>query len=168
MTVFRTKTFRTSNPRILESTNPLGPGQQSGFTLLELIITVLFCLLILGLVSVYFSGLLSSVKLQSTVRDFSATLRQARILSKISGEPQTVGIDLTSKEYGIEGRKAKKIPAEIDFRIWDERGGEIGEGNFRLVFGSNRGLERPTFRLSNTKKTVAIQLDPLLGTVIIP
>ncbi len=168
MNVFKNLTFRYSNPRSLDSSNPPASGPQSGFTLLELVITLLLSLLVLGMVSVYFAGLLPSVRLQSTVREFSATLRQARILAKINGEPQTVRIDLDSKEYGIEGRTTKKIPSTVGFRIVDETIGEIGEGHYRLIFGPNRGLEKPTFRLSTPKKTISIELDPLLGTVITP
>lgn len=168
MTVFKNSKYRNINPRILDSSNPPALGPQSGFTLLELVITLLLSLLVLGMVSVYFAGLLSSVKLQSTVREFSATLRQARILAKINGEPQTVRIDLDSKEYGLEGRMTKKIPSTVGFTIVDETIGEIGEGHYRLFFGPNWGLERPTFRLSTPKKTIRIELDPLLGTVITP
>ena len=46
--------------------------KESGFTLLELIIVLLLSLLILGLVTIYFANLLSSVKLQATAFRWSA------------------------------------------------------------------------------------------------
>ncbi len=124
----------------------------SGFTLLEVIIVLMLSLLILGLVTVSFTGLLSSAKLQSTVREFSATLRQARDLAKIHGEQQGWTVDLDAKEYGIEGRKVKKIPSNLELKIVDSINGEIQSGQYRLVFEPNWSMEGATFQLSDKKK----------------
>ncbi len=140
--------------------------RESGFTLLELIIVVVLTLLILGLVPLYFSNLLSSANLQATVRDFSTTLRQARNLAKINGEPQLVTIDLNTREYGIDGRKIRKIPSSLEFKIIDPTSGEIQGGLYRLIFEPNWGGEGVSFQLSNGKKAILIRLDPLMGAVI--
>jgi Tfp pilus assembly protein FimT len=140
---------------------------QSGFTLLEVTMVVLLSLLILGLVMVSFSGLLSSAKLQATVRDFSATLRQARDLAKIHGEQQGWTVDLDSGEYGIEGRKVRKIPSNLELKVVDSIEGEILSGQYRLVFEPNGGMEGATFQLTDKKRFLAIELDPLMGAVVI-
>ena len=139
---------------------------QSGFTLLEVVIVMILSLLILGLVMASFSGFLSSTKLQATVRDFSSTLRQARDLAKIHGEQQTWTVDLDSREYGIEGRKVRKIPSNLEFKIVDSIQGEIQNGQYRLIFEPTGGMEGATFQLSDKKKVFAIELDPLLGASI--
>jgi len=140
--------------------------KEAGFTLLELMIVLLLSLLILGLVMVSFANLLSSVKLQTTVREFAATLRQARDLAKIHGEPQEVTIDLDSKEYGIEGRRNKKILSSLDFKIIDSTNDEIRSGKYHLVIDPNWGNENVAFQLSNSKKNIWIRLDPLMGAVV--
>ncbi len=159
--------FKNSNPRILESSNP-SPyfKNESGFTLLELIIVLMLSLLILGLVTVSFANLLSSAKLQATAREFSATLRQARNLAKIHGEPQGWSVDLDSKEYGIEGQPVKKIPSHLELKIVDSTGEEIRSGQYRLVFEPNWSMESVQFQLSDKKKAIGIGLDPLLGAVV--
>jgi general secretion pathway protein H len=148
----------------------MSPGivkkNESGFTLLEVIIVLLLSLLILGLVTVSFFGLLSSAKLQATAREFSATLRQARDLAKIHGEEQGWAIDLDSREYGIEGRKVRKIPSNLGLKIVDSLNGEIQSGQYRLVFEPNGVMEGATFQLTDKKKSFAIELDPLLGAVV--
>ena len=139
---------------------------QAGFTLLEVIIVLMLSLLILGLVMVSFAGLLSSAKLQATVREFSATLRQARDLAKIHGEQQGWNIDLDSGEYGIEGRKVRKIPSNLELKIVDSINGEIQGGQYRLVFEPNWSMEGVIFQLSDKKRAFKVQLDPLLGAVV--
>ena len=140
---------------------------ESGFTLLELIIVMILSLMILGLVTVYFSNFLSSARLQATVREFSATLRQARNLSKINGKQEVVAIDLDTKTYGIEGRKSRKIPSDLEFKIIDPAAGEMISGQYRLIFEPNWGGEGADFQISSKKKTVLIRLDPLMGAVVV-
>ena len=127
---------------------------------------MLLSLLILGLVMVSFSGLLASAKLQATVRDFSSTLRQARDLAKIHGEQQGWTIDLDSREYGIEGRKIRKIPSNLELKVVDSIDGEIQSGQYRLVFEPNGGMEGATFQLTDKKKVFTVELDPLMGTLV--
>jgi general secretion pathway protein H len=159
--------FSPNDPAPRRRLTPNGSQKsQSGFTLLEVIIVLLLSLLILGMVMVSFAGLLSSAKLQATVREFSATLRQARDLAKIHGEQQGWTIDLDSREYGIEGRKVKKIPSNLDLKIVDSINGEIRNGQYRLVFEPNGGMAGATFQLSDKKKVFGIELDPLLGAVV--
>lgn len=141
-------------------------NEESGFTLLELIIVMILSLMILGLVSVYFANFLSSARLQATVREFSATLRQARSLAKISGEQEGVTINLDTKEYGLEGRQARKIPSNLEFKIIDPNAGEVVSGKYLLLFEPNWGGEGAAFQLSNRKKVVLIRLDPLMGPVV--
>jgi general secretion pathway protein H len=139
---------------------------ESGFTLLEVILVLLLSLLILGLVMVSFAGILSKAKLQATVREFSSTLRQARDLAKIHGEQQGWTIDLDSREYGIEGRRVKKIPSNLNLKIVDSMNGEIRSGQYRLVFEPNWSTEGATFQLSDKNRAFKIELDPLLGAVV--
>jgi prepilin-type N-terminal cleavage/methylation domain-containing protein len=140
---------------------------ESGFTLLELIIVLILSLLILGLVSVNFVGLSDSAKFQTAVRDFSTRLRQARILAKINGQPQKITINLESGEYGLEGQKLKKIPSQVAFKIVDPYEGEIRNGTYLLVLEPNGGGAGPIFEFSFRKKTVRVQIDPLRGAEIV-
>jgi len=52
----------------------LRPNNQSGFTLLELIIVMLLSGMILGLVSVYLFSFSTNARLQATVREFSGEI----------------------------------------------------------------------------------------------
>jgi prepilin-type N-terminal cleavage/methylation domain-containing protein len=141
-------------------------NKEAGFTLLELIIVIVLSLLILGLVMVYFANFLSTVKLQAAVRDLSTTLRQARTLAKIHGEPMGVTINLDSNEYGLDGREMKTIPGNIRLKIIDPSAGEIHNGQFHLAFEPNWGNPSLTFQLSDKKKVLSISLDPLSGALV--
>jgi hypothetical protein len=139
----------------------------NGFILLELIIVLFLTTLILGLSTIFFANILPSNKFNATVRDISATIRHARSLAQIYGEKQTITIDLDLKKYGLEGRGVKEIPSDVYIKIIDPLSGEIHQGKYRLVLYPTGGIEGGTIVLWNSKKTVSIQLDPVIGSLVI-
>ncbi len=138
-----------------------------GFTLLELIIVVVFITLILGLSSGFFGNMLPSAKLNSLGREISSTIRHARSLARNEGERQAVILDLDTRTFGLEGKTAKPIPPEITVRIVDPFAGDIYRGKYSLVFYGTGGIEGGTIFLSYRKKTVSIDLDPVVGSVMV-
>jgi hypothetical protein len=139
----------------------------AGFVFLELIIVIFLISLILGLSTVLFSNILPSNRFNATVREISATIRHARSLSQIHGETKVVTIDLDLKRYGIEGRGDREIPPDINIEVIDPLSGEIHNGKYRLVLYPTGGIEGGTIVLWNSKKTVSIQPDPVVGSVVI-
>lgn len=151
-----------------KKTKPIIQYSQVGFTLIELIIVIFLITLILGMSSFFFANNLSSVRFNAAVRDMSATIRYARSLSQTNGEDQTVIMDLDTKKYGLEGRGEKKIPPDINIKILDPFSGEqYNKGEFPILFHATGGVEGGTIVLWNDKKTATIQMDPVVGTLVI-
>jgi general secretion pathway protein H len=141
--------------------------KEKGFTLLELIIVILLITLILGLSTVFFASTLLSSRLNGVVREMSATIRHARSVAQINSETAVVSIDLNSRSYGIAGKGDKNIPSGINIRIIDPFSGEIRNGKYRIVFHATGGAEGGTIVLSDNRRSVSIQLDPVVGSVVI-
>jgi len=144
-----------------------GMGGGAGFTLLELIIVLFLIVLILGLSTIFFANTLPSSRLNATAREMSATIRHAKHLALINGEKQTVTINLDSRNYGIEGVAHKNIPSAITIKVIDPLLGEIRNGEYPIIFSGTGGMEGGTIVLSTDKKTVSIELDPVVGSVVI-
>ncbi|MFZ5906047.1 MAG: prepilin-type N-terminal cleavage/methylation domain-containing protein [Nitrospirota bacterium] len=138
-----------------------------GFILLELIVVLLLMAVMLGMSTVLFTNLLPSQKFHATVREVSATIRQARSLAQINSETQYVLLDLDAKQYGIEGRGVRNIPEDISVKIADPFSGEILEGKYYLVFDASGGVDGGAIVLWNAKKSVTIQADPVAGSVVV-
>jgi general secretion pathway protein H len=141
--------------------------KDSGFTLLELIIVLALVALILGLSTVFFARALPSSKFDSAIRELSSTIKYARTLAQISGESQTVVIDLDSKKFGIEGRQNRSISSDVEIKIIDPFLRDVGSGKYRIVFQAAGGMESETIVLSRGKKSVNIEIDPVVGSMII-
>ncbi len=140
--------------------------QDKGFTILELLIVLFLTVLILGLSVLFFANFLTSHKFNATVRDISTTIKQARALAQIHGERQTFTIDLDTKKYWIEGHEAKDIPSDIKIMIKDPMFGEIREGKYNFIL-HEIGVEGGEIVLSSNKKSASIQLDPVIGSMVI-
>lgn len=138
-----------------------------GFTLLELILVVVIIVLVLGLATLFFASTISSAKLNGLSRDISSTIKQARFLARNKGETQTLIIDLDAKTYGIEGKDAKIIPPEITAKIIDPLSGEVFRGKYSLIFHDTGGIEGGTILLTYSKKTITIETDPVVGSIVV-
>lgn len=140
---------------------------KSGFTLLELIVVMLLITLILALAGAFFANTLPSSKFNATVREMTATIRQASRLAQSTGKKQTIVINIDTGVYGIEGRGTKDIPHGTNIKALDALKGEVGSGEYNLVFHDTGAAEGGTVVLWNEKKRVNIDLDPVMGAVVV-
>jgi type II secretory pathway pseudopilin PulG len=139
----------------------------TGFTLLETILVLFLMALILGLSTIFFANTLPSSRLSATAREISATIRHTRHIALINGEKQIMTINLDSQYYGVEGIARKSIPSAIALKVIDPLLGEVRKGEYPVVFHATGAMEGGTIVLSSGKKTVSIQLDPIVGSVVI-
>jgi type II secretory pathway pseudopilin PulG len=144
-----------------------GARKAPGFILLELIIVLFLISIIISLSAIFFANSLPSYKFNATVRNISSTIKQARSLARIHDEIQTVTIDMESRQYALEGHAPKDIPADIAVKVIDPVAGEIHTGKYHFVLYPTSGVEGGTIVLWNSKRSVSIQLDPVVGTVMI-
>lgn len=139
----------------------------SGFTLLELMIVVFLVALLLGLSSFFFANNLSSTRLNAATREMSAVIRYARAHAQMNSAAQTLTIDTDTGEYELEGRGTKKLSPDISIKVLDQTSGEVLQGKQQLIFQAIGGVEARTIVLSGGKKSVSIQMDPVVGSVVI-
>jgi general secretion pathway protein H len=140
---------------------------KNGFTLLELMVVMALMTLVIGISTVFFANTLTSSTFNTTIRDVSTTIRHARSLAQIHGEQKAVTIDLDSKTYWIDGRNVREIPSDIQIKIIDPLYGDIFEGEYQIVSNAMGGVHGGTIVLWNDKKTVNIQPDPIIGSVVV-
>ena len=142
-------------------------GREKGFTLLEVIIVITLVVLILSFTTLFFGNALPGARLNSAARELSAMMRYAKILAQNNGEPQTVLINLDTGRYGIEGIQTRNIPEGINIRVTDPVTGEVSRGNYAVLFHESGIAEGGTITLWNAKRTLNIEIDPIVGSVIL-
>jgi prepilin-type N-terminal cleavage/methylation domain-containing protein len=161
-----TDTFATASGRkrlkLFQTRSDTG---ERGFTLLELIIVMLLSTLILGLSALFFARTLPSGRLNATAREMSAMIRYARSFAQISGERQSIVLDLDAATYGIAGKGEKKLPREVTLKVIDPLSGPMQEGTVTMVFEPTGFMSAATIELSTSNRAIRLQTDPVVGSV---
>lgn len=142
------------------------PHRDSGFTLLELIVVLFLISLIAGIAVVSFAGTFSSGTLDAAARSLVAAMKQARMQSSVSGEPQAVFIDLDAGSYGIDGREGRSFPRGVSVTFVDPLAGRQASGMHRIEFDPVGGIRGGTVLLQTQKRTVSVRPDPLMAAVV--
>ncbi len=141
--------------------------KDNGFTLLELLVVLFLTTLIIGIGAVFFASALPSSRINSAAREISALIRSAHNSSKIDGQTKTIIFDLDRGSYGIEKGRTKKIPEGIKIMIKDNISGEIKRGKYNIIFEPFGGISANAIVLYSEKKSIVIEIDPVMGSVLI-
>jgi general secretion pathway protein H len=145
---------------------PSDPVRTGGFTLLELVIVIFLAALLVGMGIIALMGRLPAAKLDTTVREMSATMRQARSLARTHMQKQSVVVDLDARSFGIEGKPSRKIPDEIGIRIDDPLAGEVERGVHHLAFSPHGGIDGGAVVMTAGRRVVSIRSDPVMGFAV--
>jgi general secretion pathway protein H len=89
---------------------------QQGFTLIELLVVLAIGAMLVGLVPVAFGKLHEGSQYRDTVRSMVTDLRQARQWAVSHGQPAVFQLDLTTRQYGIEGQAHKLLPTTLEVK----------------------------------------------------
>jgi len=139
---------------------------KKGFTLIEIIVVVLLISLIAGMSVMSFSKALPSQKLEATAREMIAGFRQARSTAVTAGRWQVLFINIEGRSFGIEGSgQTRTIPDSVSVKVIDAINGEITQGGYRFVFSPVGVAEGGTVVLSSGKKSLTLDIDPVVGVV---
>ena len=137
-------------------------SRQFGFTLLELIVVPVLMTLIAGLALALFSKRSSSGALDASARELVAVMKRARSASIVTGEMQSVIIDLDSSRFGLEGKGSKAFGRDIAVSVILPPAEEKKEGRYLFSFSPAAGFEEKTILLSTPSRSLLIHIDPLL------
>lgn len=137
-----------------------------GFTLLELLITLVIAVLISAISAAAYSRLSSSAAIKATSQDMIVTLRHARSLA-IAGKKEIVFIvDLSQRVYGIEGNyRLRKIDATLDLQLFSARFYNESQTISQIRFAPDGSSSGGEIKVSNGNKVYRVVVEWLTGKV---
>ncbi len=109
----------------ISTTNPERPSSQrhnpnkrtqKGFTLIELLVVLAIGALLVGLVPSAFDKLRESSQYRDTVRAIVTDLRQARQQAQVYGQVVSFHVNLSDRQFGIEGQPLKPLPTSLEIK----------------------------------------------------
>ena len=112
----KTPTSATSLDGRLGLRHPPTPSCQRGFTLIELLVVLAIGALLVGLVPSAFDRLREVSQYRDTVRSVVLDLRHARQQALALGRFVAFDVNLSDRQFGIEGQPKKTLPTFLEVR----------------------------------------------------
>ena len=143
-----------------------GPGDDSGVSLLELLVVlgILSFVLVLAMPSVRAPS--RSVEIRTAAHDLVSYLRSARAAAISRGRPVAVTFDVTNMWYRVEtGDKPVRLPADLSMSLTTARDLARDAGLGRILFYPDGSATGGRIALSRNKTSATIGVDWLTGNV---
>ena len=151
------------------------PGQRSsllkpylkGFTLIELLVVLAIGATLVALVPPAFERLREVSQYRDTVRALIVELRQARQQAQAFGQTVVFRVNLADRQFGIEGRPFKTIPAALEIKATVGKTEAQGTNpSPSIVFTPEGGSSGGTIELVRSSGSgVNIKVDWLFGHI---
>lgn len=88
-----------------------------GFTMFELLVVLALAALLVGLVPPAFNRMQESAQYRDVVRTMRADLLAARQQAAVAGRSVVFTVDLTNRQFGIDGRPRRALPQPLALRV---------------------------------------------------
>ena len=112
----KTPTYETSPDRPSESPRQQLRKVQQGFTLIELLVVLAIGALLIATLPGAFDRLRDTSQYRDTVRAMVLDLRQARQQALAYGQTVRFSVNLSDRQFGIEGQKLKVVPDTLEVK----------------------------------------------------
>ena len=142
------------------------PRRTRGFTLIELLVVLAILALLVVLVPPAFERLRESMQYRDTVRRVLGDLRSARQQALAQGREVRFSIDLSARNFGVEGRAPTSVPASLQIRFTAAQLETIAQQKVSVRFHPQGGATGGTVELVRPSGAGArITVDWLSGAV---
>jgi len=142
------------------------PGRIIGFTLIEILMTLVIAAAITAISATAYSRLSSSAALKSTAQDILVTLRRARISAIAKSEEVAFSLDNDKRVYWVAGsERQRSIDSSLDMQIFSAKGLSGNKNVSQIRFAPDGSSSGGEIKISNGKKVYSVVVEWLSGKV---
>jgi len=137
-----------------------------GFTLIEILMTLVIAAVITAISATAYSRLSSSAALKATSQDILVTLRRARISAIAKSEEVAFSVDNNKRIYWIAGSNRQRLlDSSLDLQIFSAKGLSANKNISQIRFAPDGSSSGGEIKISNGKKVYSIVVEWLSGKV---
>ncbi len=137
-----------------------------GFTLIEILLTLVIAAAITAISATAYSRLSSSAALKATSQDILVTLRRARISAIAKSEEVAFSVDNKKRIYYVVGSNRQRfLDSSLDLQIFSAKGLSTNKNISQIRFAPDGSSSGGEIKISNGKKVYSIVVEWLSGKV---
>ena len=140
--------------------------QQTGFTLVELLVVMTISVVAVGVIPFAYGKLREVTDYQDAVRSVASELRTARYVALSTGQTSRFDLNLKERLFGVNGQLTRKLPDHVEV-IANVASREVsGNGNVGIVFLPEGGATGGSLKVMRRSGGGAmISVDWLTGQI---
>ncbi len=137
-----------------------------GFTLIEILLTLVIAAAITAISATAYSRLSSSAALKATSQDILVTLRRARISAIAKSQEVAFSLDNEKRIYWVVGSQRQRlIDSSLNLQMFSAKGLGANKNISQIRFAPDGSSSGGEIKISNGKKVYSIVVEWLSGKV---
>ena len=151
---------------MLNSSHLSSRSSSLGFTLIEILLTLVIAAAITAISATAYSRLSSSAALKATSQDILVTLRRARISAIAKSEEVAFSVDNKKRIYYVVGSNRQRLlDSSLDLQIFSAKGLSTNKNISQIRFAPDGSSSGGEIKITNGKKVYSIVVEWLSGKV---
>jgi general secretion pathway protein H len=152
---------------MISQSEPVPPhsDRHSGFTLIEVIVTLAILSLALFLVVGYKPPWSSGLGLKGTAAELASGLRLARSEAIVSNRSVVLGLDLIGHRYRVGTGAERRLPGNVSIELLTIAGESQGAGIGDIRFNPDGSSTGGRISLGDGRQRLAVGVDWLTGRI---
>ena len=139
--------------------------QQSGFTLLEVIVVMVMIAVLMGFFATGMSKSLQKAKIRAVSKNLVSALRYTRGQAVVKHEEKTITFNVKDKTYKAPRKKQVDIPEEMDINVYTADSEVADESTGSIRFFSDGSSTGGWVKLTHKNKMWKINVNWLTGEI---
>jgi general secretion pathway protein H len=143
-------------------------GNESGLTLLEILIVIALMAIVAGFVIPMFGGPVSTSELRASARQLAAGLRLARSEAVSERRETFLVLDVAGKRFKVDREpKEHPLPSRIELKLFTAQNDLVGENVGSIRFFPDGGSNGGRITVASGTRKFDVDVDWLTGRVAI-
>lgn len=139
--------------------------RNKGFSLIEILVVMVFIAVIAGFVSSSMTKSLRKTKIRAVSKNLVSAMRYTRGQAIVKHEEKTISFNVKEKSYKAPRKKTVKIPDEVDINVYTADSEIADESVGKIRFFSDGSSTGGWVKLTYGKKIWKINVNWLTGEI---
>jgi general secretion pathway protein H len=141
-------------------------AEQSGFSLIEIMLVMVLIAVMVGLTATFMSGSLEKARMRAVSKDLLTALKYTRGQAVIKHEQKTIEFNVKNRTYRAPNKKLIQLPDDMEMNLYTADSDIVDESTGKIRFFSDGSSTGGWVKLTYGNKIWKINVNWLTGEVL--